>query len=145
MDLAGLTVPASRAVLEFELVVRCRMFRRAREVRLAIAPGTAANARARDPALIKLLTKAWTAREALMNGGGASLTEVAATNGCEPGYFTVLVKLGFLDPGVIAAILNDLQPETLNRQQLARMRGLPMEWDAQRRILEFISGSGSPI
>ena len=47
---------------------------------------------------MKLLTKAWAARAALMNGGGASLKEVAKANGYEVGYFTVLVKLGFPIP-----------------------------------------------
>jgi hypothetical protein len=89
------------------------------------------------PALIKLVTRAWAARQALMNGQGASLEQVAAANHCEKAYFTVLVKLGFLDPRITSDILNGLQPEALTRQQLARTRDLPMEWQEQRRLMGF--------
>jgi hypothetical protein len=143
MALAALAVPRSPLVVDVDLVVPCRMFRRAREVRLAIAPGNADDAPARDPALIKLVTKAWFARKALMEGDGVSLQELAAVEGCEPGYFTVLLKLGFLDPAIVAAVLNSTQPERLTRQQLARFRNLPMDWKGQRRSMEFGSWPGS--
>ena len=137
MGLAGLGASGSSAPTEVELVVPCRMFRRAREVRLAIAPECADGAPAKDPALIKLITKAWVAREALLNGGGASLRQVAEANGHEPEYFAVLVKLGYLSPAVISSILAGTQPERLTRQRLARIRNVPVDWDDQRRLLEF--------
>lgn len=135
LRLTELELPEAVPTHDLELVVPVRLFRRAREVRLAIAPGVAADTPAKDPALIKLVTKAWAARCALLNGGGASLKEVAAANDVEPGYFAVLVKLGFLAPGIVADILGGRQAEELTRQRLARIRNLPMEWVDQTTLL----------
>jgi hypothetical protein len=139
--MADLTDVHFTAIHDLELVVPARMFRRAREVRLAIAPGAAAEAPAKDPALIKLLAKAWAARTALLAGEGASLQEVAAAQDVEPGYFAVLVKLGFLAPDVVAAILHGEQPLQLTRQRLARLRNLPAEWEAQRKLIGTTAGT----
>jgi DNA invertase Pin-like site-specific DNA recombinase len=136
LRLTDLAVPDAAPALDLELVVPVRLFRRAREVRLAIAPGAAADTPAKDPALIKLITKGWAARCALMNFGGASLKEVAAANDVEPGYFAVLVKLGFLAPDLIAAILAGTQPQALTRQRLARLRSLPIAWTDQRILMD---------
>ena len=123
--------------LDCRLTFPCRIFRRGREIQMAIVPDGPKDLPAKDPALIKLLTKAWVAREALMNGGGASLEAVAAAAGCDRGYFTVLVKLGFLAPSIISAILHGEQPQFLARQQLARIRSVPLVWEEQRRVLGF--------
>lgn len=137
VEMAMLNASPASPLRDLELVVPVRLFRRSREVRLAIAPGTDTGGPVKDPALIKLLTKAWAARKALMKGCGASLKEIATSNGYEPGYFTVLVKLGFLAPDIVACVLSGQQPETLTRQQLARIRNLPINWEAQRKALGF--------
>jgi site-specific DNA recombinase len=137
IDLADLEIPWPAAASHLEIIIPVRVFRRAREVRLAIAPGTAAGTPTRDPALIKLVAKAWAARQALMNAGGASLEQVARECGVEPGYFTVLIKLGFLAPSIVSDILSGRQPATLDRQRLARIRKMPMDWNEQVRTLTW--------
>lgn len=52
-------------------------------------------------------------------------------------YYRVLVRISFLAPDIVAAILEGRQPVTLSRQKLARMTDLPLEWQAQRRMLGF--------
>jgi hypothetical protein len=136
LHLAHLSDEVVKPAADVGLVVPVRMFRRAREVRLAIAPEAQVDAPAKDPALIKLVTQAWAARQALFSGTGASLKEAAAAQGYEPGYFTVLVKLGFLCPAILAAILNGTHPVDLTRQRLARVRNLPIQWDAQLTLVE---------
>jgi hypothetical protein len=137
LELASLPVPT--AVPDVQLTIPVRMFRRAREVRLSVPPEAQPDDPARDPALIKLIAKSWEARKQLFEGSGASLKEVAAANGYEPHYFSVLVKLGFLAPDLMQAVLKGEQPEGLTRQRLARIRNMPVLWEAQRALLAEIS------
>lgn len=139
LDLARIGDAANGIDVAVELVVPVRMFRRAREIRLAIPPDAAPDAPQQDPALIKLITRAWAARQAVFNGGGASLREVAASQGCDVGYFTVLVKLGFLSPTIVLDVLNGRQPPEVTRQRLARMRKLPMDWVDQGNTLSAVA------
>ena len=134
MHLANLTAVEQCPV---ELMVSVRLFRKAREVRLAIVPEQGEGEPAKDPALIKVITKAWEARNALFNGGGASVKEIAAGLRMDPDYFTVLVKLGFLAPSIVEAILNGRQPIELTRQKLARIRHLPFDWPEQEQLVGF--------
>jgi DNA invertase Pin-like site-specific DNA recombinase len=135
LELAALPSEEVKDSKHVEVVVPVRMFRRAREMRLAIAPGASPDDPAKDPALVKLITKAWQARMMLFKGEGSSLRQVAVANGYEPHYFAVLVKLGFLAPDLLAAVLKGEQPQQLTRQKLARIRKLPISWNDQRTLL----------
>jgi hypothetical protein len=130
--MTSLPMPAD-GLAEITLSGSYELVRRSREVRLAVAPGS--EEPAPDPTLVKLIVKAHAARQALFAADGASLAEVARMHGHEPGYFAVLVKLAYLAPDIIDAILAGRQPRRLDRQTLARIRQLPIEWDAQRRML----------
>jgi hypothetical protein len=66
-----------------------------------------------------------------------AVDEAAAGMGLKPDYFRVLVRLSFLAPGIIAAILKGQQPAALTRQKLVRMADLPMHWELQRLALGF--------
>jgi hypothetical protein len=57
--------------------------------------------------------------------------------GLKVDYFRVLVRISFLAPDIIAAILEGRQQGTLTRHKLARMTDLPLEWEAQREALGF--------
>jgi hypothetical protein len=132
--MANLPMPAN-SLAEITLSGSYELVRRSREVRLAVAPDP--QEPAPDPTLVKLIVKAHAARQALFAADGASLAEVARMHGHEPGYFAVLVKLAYLSPDIVEGILAGTPPRRLDRQTLARMRQLPMEWNAQRRMLGF--------
>lgn len=119
------------------LAVPVKLARRAREVKLTIPPEPGREERQPDPGLIKLVTKGHAARKTLFDGSGRSLRDIATEQGHEPHYFSVLVKLGFLAPDIVAAIIEGRQPPPLTRQRLARIRDLPMSWDEQRKLLGF--------
>jgi len=91
----------------------------------------------RDPSLIKLVVKAQMAREAIAEGGDRSISEIAAEQGYTRDYFGVLLRISWLAPDIVAAILDGRQPTHLNRQRLARATNLPIEWQAQREMLGF--------
>lgn len=84
---------------------------------------------------MKLLVKAHVARASLLAGNGASLADIAKSQGHEPHYFAVLVKLSYLAPDITQAILEGHQLLRLNRQRLARIRKLPIACQAQRRLM----------
>lgn len=119
------------------LAVAVKLARRTKEVKLTILPEPGWEEGQPDPGLIKLVAKAHAARKALFDGSGRSLRKVAAEHGHEPHYFSVLVKLGFLAPDIVAAILEGRQPPALTRQKLARIRDLPIMWSEQRKLLGF--------
>lgn len=52
-------------------------------------------------------------------------------------YFCSLLRLSYLAPDITAAILDGRQPAHLNRQYLARVNNLPIDWASQREILGF--------
>ena len=133
-ELAGL--PTTKGVQPIVITAPGKIERRAREVRMVIAPEHATVADV-DIGLIKLLVKAHAARRTLFAGGGASLAEVARAEGHDQDYFAVLVKLAFLTPEITAAILEGRQPQGLTRQRLARLRQLPMLWREQDATLGF--------
>lgn len=139
LGLAGL-IPSGAAQKSVCVEVECQLVRRSKEVRLALSPRPSPGDSHVDPSLVKLLVKAHAARKALLASNGKSLAEVSEAEGHEPHYFSVLVKLSYLAPDITEAILEGRQPPRLNRQQLARIRNLPVDWAEQRQL---IRGLGS--
>jgi len=119
------------------LIVPATLVRRGRETRLALPPADHTAPSLRDPALIKLIVKAHQAREALEGSTGQSVAELAAQHGLSRDYFGVLLRIAYLAPDIIAAILDGHQPLQLTRQRLARTTNLPIDWQGQRDILGF--------
>ncbi|MGI8705013.1 MAG: recombinase family protein [Sphingomicrobium sp.] len=120
--------------LTVRLTARTSLVRAGSQVRLLVPPSGGGTPADRDPALIKLLVKASLARQAVERADGDSLDEIAERLGHERQYFGVLLRLSWLSPRIVAAILEGRQPATLTRQRLARM-SIPLRWDGQERCL----------
>ncbi|HTH27573.1 MAG TPA: hypothetical protein VL918_03795, partial [Sphingobium sp.] len=88
-----------------------------------------------DAALVKLIVRAHQARKTL--NATTSVEAAAAQLGLTQRYFAVLLRLSFLAPDITAAILDGKQPIALNRQRLARLGNLPLDWREQRALLGF--------
>lgn len=116
--------------------VAAPIIRRGRETRLAVPPDQQSHAQ-RDPALIKLLVKAHRARQAVEAADDHSIAKLAEAQGYGRDYFGVLLRIAYLAPDIVAAILDGRQPVQLNRQRLARATNLPLDWQAQRAMLGF--------
>ena len=127
----------ARHILELPLTAPISTVRAGREVRLLMPPASRANTCRHDAALIALVATAWTARLALTSRAGVSVNEAATGMGLKADYFRVLVRISFLAPDIVSAILEGRQPGLLTRQTLARMTNLPFEWEAQRSTLGF--------
>lgn len=117
--------------------VAAPIIRRGREIRLAISPDQQSHAQ-RDPALIKLVVKAHRARQAVEAAGERSIADLAEAQGYSRDYFGVLLRIAYLAPDIVAAILDGRQPVQLNRQRLARTTNLPLDWQGQRAMLGFV-------
>ncbi len=69
--------------------------------------------------------------------GGQPLADVAKSAGVSSSYFTRLVKLSFLAPDIIKAILEGHQPTDLTAGRLINHTRLPLDWNEQRAVLGF--------
>jgi site-specific DNA recombinase len=106
------------------------------EKRIAAAPENYAHPR-HDPALIKLIVRAHQASKVLALPANSTLDAAAKSMAISTPYFCSLLRLAHLAPDITASILDGRQPAHLNRQFLARINNLPIEWQAQREMLGF--------
>ncbi|UAK23079.1 recombinase family protein [Sphingomonas nostoxanthinifaciens] len=109
--------------------------RRGRELRLVFAGEQAAPVRASpDAGLVALLADAIDARMLVLANPTASINQIAATHGRCRKRLTMLLKLSWLAPEIVKAILAGCQPTTVTRSVLTEV-DLPIAWAAQRAML----------
>lgn len=119
------------------LSIPASIVRNGKQTRLAIAPSSKDAVKRKDTPLIKLVAKAWAARCAIEKSTNDP-KQVAADEDYEADYFARLIRLGYLAPDIISAIIEGKQPASLTRQKLARVGSLPIMWDEQRVLLGFV-------
>src|SRR5689334_13314672 len=115
---------------------RLTLARTGREIKMRI-DGTDPFATAKpDARLIKLLIKARRFNAALVRSDGVPFAALAEREGVSPSYFKRLVRLSYLVPDIIQAILDGRQPRNLTPELLAHSR-LPLAWHDQRTARGF--------
>jgi hypothetical protein len=90
-----------------------------------------------DARLIKLLIKARRFNAALVRSDGVPFAALAEREGVSPSYFTRLVRLSYLAPDIIHAILDGCQPRNLTPDKLLAHSRLPLAWHDQQTALGF--------
>jgi site-specific DNA recombinase len=73
--------------------------------------------------------------QALLTGKVASMTVLAKQEGVTQRYISHIIKLAFLAPDIIEAIIKGDVPETLSLGTLKQ--GIPQDWQDQRRRFGF--------
>jgi hypothetical protein len=64
--------------------------------------------------------------------------DVAREQRVTPKYLYILLRLRWLAPEIITAIVNGRQPRQLNAKRLMRFTAqIPADWSAQRALLGF--------
>jgi site-specific DNA recombinase len=114
------------------LTIPARLKRAGIEMRLVVEDGSEpANV---DSALVRLLVRAHAIRARLLEEPSPPLKEIAAEEGISSSYATRLLRLAFLAPDIVTAILNGKQPPQLTANRLMDDTRLPLDWVAQREL-----------
>jgi hypothetical protein len=129
LDLDGKDIPVDAT---HAIVLPVRLQRAGMEMRLVDERSAAADP---DPALQRLLAKAWSIRADVLKGDGRSLDAIARDHGIGDSYLGRLLRLSFLAPDIIQVLLEGKQPPHLTANALATLSSIPADWDEQRRII----------
>ncbi|MGD9710812.1 MAG: recombinase family protein [Thermomicrobiales bacterium] len=89
----------------------------------------------RDDRLVGLLAEAHAVRKSVLEQTG-SLAQIAARLGKCRGHLADMIRISYLAPDIVAAIVDGRQPTSLKRKSLMAAR-LSLDWSEQRRQLGF--------
>jgi len=73
----------------------------------------------------------------LMRGEGQTITHLAQDARVTGSYFTRVLRLSFLAPEILKAILRNRHPIELSAKRLVNKTRLPVAWEAQRALLDI--------
>ena len=88
-----------------------------------------------DVELVKAVARGHLWFEQLVAGQMESLEAIADREGVSPGYPGRLLRLAFLAPDIVEAILQGRQSADLTLSRLTRQLDLPFAWASQRALL----------
>ena len=123
--------------LPAQAAIPIQSVRSGRQLKLILPPPASESDTRRDPALIKLVAQAMQARDTLATTQADNFGELAAAIGYGREHAADLLRVSWIAPDIIAAILGGRQPAGLTRRTLIKTPNLPLDWAGQRRILGF--------
>ena len=88
-----------------------------------------------DPALLRALARGYQWFGELAAGTAVSTTQIAAREGVSDSYVRHLVPLALLAPSIVESICAGRQGVCLSAERLKTQASVPIEWDAQQRLL----------
>lgn len=118
--------------------------RQCRKHSLPISHRAQATGRKPDPHLVSLIYDARLAQRLVFDNRETPITELARSFKRRALSFSRLVRLNYLAPDIIAAILDGEQPTEMTRKKIMQM-DLPIDWTLQRRLLGFAPRSQSEL
>ena len=128
LSASGITVSAGNDSEQISL--RARYARRGNELKLVVADqGTAKEP---DPVMLKLLAHASVARESILAGTPDPLVSHYSKR-----HYWQLLRLNWLAPDIVTAIIEGRQPPSLTGRRLLRAADVPVSWEEQRRYFGF--------
>ncbi|MGE3511453.1 MAG: recombinase family protein [Vicinamibacterales bacterium] len=121
---------------ELVLTVSARLRMSSGELRLVIPPNAGRGLPARpNAALLRALGRAHAWKRKLFADEGSSIRTIAKEEGVTDRYISRIMRLAFLAPDIVEAILEGHQPADLELERL--LKGVPLEWGEQRRRFGF--------
>jgi site-specific DNA recombinase len=131
--------PLTRPAANGQELIVTRLFpmrirRRGVEIRLLIE-GNRVRASRVDSALLKAVARARQWSEDLLMGRAQSVAEIAEREGVTDRYVRRLMRLAFLAPEIVEAIVAGNQPPELTAEALAERIDLPLLWAAQEQAV----------
>ncbi|MEP2608552.1 MAG: recombinase family protein [Cyclobacteriaceae bacterium] len=86
--------------------------------------------------LVNLVENARKAQRLVEENRELSIDELSKRQGCRPTFFARLIRLNYLAPDIVTAIIDGVQPSELTRKQLLESN-VPTDWALQRRLFGF--------
>jgi site-specific DNA recombinase len=90
-----------------------------------------------DRTLLKAVARAHRWFAEISSGKTPSLARIAAREGIAVRYVSRLIRLAFLAPDIVESIVDGGQPSDLTAEGLTRHIAIPIEWRAQRAVLNL--------
>ena len=120
------------------LLIEATLRRGGKGKRLVIENGAEAEANA---GLAAMITEAFAIQKQLLSGSDDSIEAMTERLGMGKGHLTSLVRLSYLAPDIVRALLKGRQPIELTPTRLLRLsKDLPHDWIEQRHFLGFADG-----
>ncbi len=92
----------------------------------------------KDPELIRVISDAYRWSRMLTDGGLTTIRDVAKQEQVDEGDVSRSIKLAFLAPEIVEAVLTGNQPVDLTAEKLKRLSRLPIDWAEQKLALGFV-------
>ncbi len=83
-----------------------------------------------DNAMVKLIARGHRWHRKLFDGTHASIEDLAKSENINPSFVSRILRLAYLSPALVEAILDGKYPAHLTMKDL--MEPFPMEWERQR-------------
>jgi site-specific DNA recombinase len=115
-----------------EVCVDAKLAKQGSEVKFTIPPTNVNIKPAPNPTLQKLVAQAFAAKELLLTG-----TPNPALSDYSRRYLGQLVRISWLAPDIIGAIMDGTQPANLTGRKLTRANAIPLDWPSQRKMFGF--------
>ena len=117
------------------LSIEAKLRRAGKGKRLVIANGAGTEV---NEGLVELIKDAFTIRIQLLSGSDDSIEVMSGRLGMNKCRLTSLIRLSYLAPDIVRALLEGRQPIELTPTQLLRLsKDLPHDWSEQRHVLGF--------
>lgn len=124
----------------YDLLVRARVRKRGGQIKLILGNQGDHARREKDAVLIKAVARAHLWFDRLKSGSAASVREIAKEERVTGSYVSRVLRLAFLAPDIVEAILDGRHPVDLTAERLLVHQDLPWDWREQRRVLGFDAG-----
>lgn len=132
--LAILMQDIEAARYEFEVSVRA--ITAERWPSLHIQPRSTSQIAKPDEKLVDLVQRARKAQRLVDEHRDWSIEDLAHKENCRPTFFARLIRLNYLAPDIVTAILDGTQPANLTRD-IMLMSNIPTDWAIQRQLFGF--------
>jgi len=116
--------------------IACNLVRGASGVQIAIGKESGNISRRPNPALIEGVARGYRWRSQLLAGEVGSVAKLARQAGVSARYVIRMVRMGFLAPDLIQAILEGQQTAAVTLEIFRQP--LPLQWSEQRLMLGFV-------
>jgi len=128
--------PASHPGDILKLKVKARLQRVGREMKLVVH--NAEDRTIANSGLLRIVARAHDFQERLVQDHDLTVPAIASQERLTIGYLSRLLRLPWLAPDIITAIINGKHPPELSAKRLMRLAlKLPTDWAEQRKLLGF--------